>query len=206
MKTHAELIQHLIDSGMLMHQHIIDAFMEINRADFMSEGTAPSDIYADHAFPIGYGQTISQPSTVAFMFELLQPQLEEKILDVGTGSGWTTALLRYIVGERGYVYGTEIIPELVFFSHKNVAKYFDKSVAIAQASHDCFGDMAHAPYDRILVSAAATEIPNDLIAQLKVGGVMVIPVGSDIAFIRKKTIDSYDCERHPGFAFVPLMS
>lgn len=203
---HAQLIQQLIHSGALKHQQIIDAFEAIDRADFVLEGTDPDDIYDDRPLPIGHGQTISQPSTVALMLELLQPQSGERILDVGSGSGWTTALLGQIVGTEGFVYGVEIVPELVAFGRGNVAKYQEQNILITQSFSGQRGDKTHAPYDRILVSAAAREIPTDLVAQLKIGGIMVAPVRNDIVVLLKKINNTYDLKRYGGFVFVPLIA
>jgi protein-L-isoaspartate(D-aspartate) O-methyltransferase len=205
MKTNAQLIKHLVGSGVITHQRIMDAFSSIDRGDFVTEDIDQSLIYEDHPLLIGYGQTISQPSTVAFMIELLNPQEGEKILDVGTGSGWTSALLGHIVGENGRVHGIEIIPELVIFGKKNIDKYNFRNVSIAQATGRQRGDHVHAPYDRILVSAAARGIPLDLVSQLKVGGIMVVPVENDIIVVRKKTQDDFDVKKYYGFVFVPLI-
>ncbi len=116
------LIDDLIKEGWLKTPEIIDAFRKIKRADFL-----PDDIKyladVNEAFPIGFGQTISQPLTVAFMLELLQPKAGDKILDVGAGSGWTTALLAYCVSQKGRVIAVEIVPELAEFGRNNVAKY-----------------------------------------------------------------------------------
>jgi len=131
-----KLIDSLIEDGWLRTPRVIEAFQEIKRADFM-----PDDMKnlaeLNEALPIGYGQTISQPLTVAFMLEQLQPEPANKILDIGSGSGWTSALLAYIVSKEelkskiknqkskinGKVIAIEIIPELKKFGEKNVAKY-----------------------------------------------------------------------------------
>ena len=108
------LIDSLIKEGWLKTPRIIKAFREVKRVDFL-----PKEIKdlaeLNEALSIGYGQTISQPLVVAFMLELLQPQPGDKILDVGSGSGWTTALLAQIVGQKGKVIAIDIIPELVEF-------------------------------------------------------------------------------------------
>ena len=184
---------------------IVEAFEKVDRRDFvLSE-------YADYAYediplPIGYNQTISQPSTVAFMFELLEPMEGLKVLDVGSGSGWTTALLAQIVGESGVVVGIEVIPELVNFGRSNIAKYCNKpSVNIFPAA-ETFGYPLKSPYDRILVSASSDEIPLELIKQLKVGGIMVIPIKNSLYKVSKKSdnLNDISTEEYPGFVFVPL--
>jgi protein-L-isoaspartate(D-aspartate) O-methyltransferase len=205
MNTHQKLVTYLTESGKITQPRVAEAFATIDRADFVLPGTDDQMTYSDHSLSIHYGQTISQPSTVAFMLELLKPQRREKILDVGTGSGWTSALLGHIVGRHGHVYGVEIVPELVLFGRANVSKYHGEWVTISQARHGHVGDPAHAPYDRILVSAAAQEVPQELLEQLKIGGAMVIPVHNDIVRIYKRNTEEYEIQRFGGFVFVPLV-
>src|SRR5665647_107594 len=118
----SRLVNNLIRNGYLKTDAIIDAFSDVHRIEFIPDDLA-SQAEADIALPIGYGQTISQPLTVAFMLELLNPQAGQKILDVGSGSGWTTALLAFVVGEKGKVVALERIKELVEFGKKNVQKF-----------------------------------------------------------------------------------
>lgn len=181
---------------------IANAFENINREDFVLSKDR-RDAHADYPLSIGYGSTISQPSTVAFMLELLNPQRGEKILDVGSGSGWTTALLAYIVGEKGKVWGIEIVPELVTFGRENIKKY-QMPQAHIEKSGEKIGLQREAQFDKILVSAAGTKLPKELINQLKVGGVLVIPIGSSIWKIDRISETKIDKKEFPGFAFVPL--
>ncbi len=173
--------------------------MKIDRKDFVLK-EYESEAYEDYPLPIGFNQTISQPSTVFFMLKLLNPKKGEKILDVGSGSGWTTALLAEAVGEKGKVLGVEKIPELVEFGRNNISKYDFKNVKIFEAKKE-LGLPSKAPFDKILVSASAKEVPEELINQLKDKGTMVIPVGNNILKIQKggKT------EKYEGFVFVPLI-
>src|SRR3990170_6021596 len=128
--TKADLIQELIETGYLKTPRIIDAFQNIDRVDFVPE-PFKGEAYENYPLSIGFGQTISQPLTVAFMLELLQPKEGEKILDVGAGSGWLSALLAYIVGNPlrqpanggGKIIGIERIPELKEMAEKNISKY-----------------------------------------------------------------------------------
>ena len=121
--TREELIEHL-QSGtrVLKTPRIRAAFEAVDRADFVTSGYLP-EAYEDYPLPIGAGQTISQPSTVAFMLELLEPAEGQNILDIGCGSGWTTALLAHVAGGKGSVLGLERIPELVAFGGENLSKY-----------------------------------------------------------------------------------
>ncbi len=181
-----------------------DAFAFADRRNFMPDGTKDK-AYLDSALPIGHGQTISQPYTVRLMLEWLEPQEGDRVLDVGSGSGWTTALLSRLVGERGHVYAVERIPELEEFGRQNCERIGVSNAVFFQAHEDTYGLPEHAPYDRILVSAAAKSIPEDLKEQLKTGGKMVIPVGGDILEMTKNTDGSWRTEPHSGFVFVPLV-
>ena len=201
------LIRDLVYQGYLKTDRIIDAFTKIKRFDFV-----PPDLEdeseANIPLPIGYGQTISQPLTVAFMFELLQPRPGDKILDIGSGSGWTTALLAHIVGDKGKIIAMERIPELCQFGEKNVKKYnFVKS---GRAQFICAdgtkGYVNEAPYQKILVSASADEAPRDLKKQLAVSGRMVISIKDSVWMLEKLPDGKFKEEEFPGFAFVPLIS
>jgi len=116
------LIQQLIDDGYLKTPTIIKAFKKIKRQDFVLQETA-GEAAGNYPLPIGYGQTISQPLTVAFMMELLAPEKDWKVLDIGSGSGFTTAILAEIVGKNGKVFALERIDELMKFGESNVRKY-----------------------------------------------------------------------------------
>ncbi|MEX2006872.1 MAG: protein-L-isoaspartate(D-aspartate) O-methyltransferase [Candidatus Saccharimonadales bacterium] len=180
-----------------------EAFAKIDRRHFVVPEYKES-AYADVPLPIGHGQTISQPTTVRMMLEWLDVQAGFHILDVGSGSGWTTALLAYLVGPRGHVYAVERIPELVEFGSDNCERLGIKNVTFSQAGMD-YGLEDYAPYDRILVSAAADKVPSDLLYQLKRGAKMVIPVHNDILEITKQTSGKTVTKTHHGFVFVPLI-
>lgn len=202
-----EFIQKLIDDGYLTTDRIIAAFRKNHREDFLlDEYRAQAD--ADHPLPIGMGQTISQPLTVAFMIELLQPKNGDVVLDVGSGSGWQTALLCELVGREGHVVAIERIPQLSDFGKKNVSAYGYNNVTFV-VGDGTKGYKQHAPYDKIIVSAAAEiGVPDILLQQLKVGGRLVIPVGKyeqDMVVMDKKSETEFHEARHPGFQFVPLV-
>lgn len=203
MNDQRTLIKELIRIGVLRTPSIIVAFEHVDRKDFVPLERRVFS-YQDDALAIGYGQTISQPLTVVFMLELLAPQKGEKILDLGSGSGWTTALLADVVGPSGMVAGVERIPELVTFGKENLAKYNYGQAKIAKAG-DELGFSEEAPFDRILVSAAAAKLPRPLVDQLKVGGVMVIPVGNAIQKVTKLSGEEVAIETYEGFEFVPLL-
>jgi len=207
------LIDDLIEEGWLKTPRIIAAFRKIKRSDFLPEGKKElAEI--NEALSIGHGQTISQPLVVAFMIELLKPEAGEKILDVGAGSGWTSALLSEIVEEKGKVIAIEVVPELKEFGEKNVAKYnfVKKGIAefICADGSKGYPDIFSRPelregFDKILCSATARELPEAWKKQLKTGGKIVTPIGSSIWLFIKKSDSQFESKEYPGFAFVPLI-
>ena len=200
-----QLIENLIRRGYLETPTIIDAFYKINRADFIPEDLKDK-ASMNAPLSIGYGQTISQPLTVAFMLELLQPKKGDKILDIGSGSGWQSSMLAYITGDKGKVFAIEIIPELSEFGRKNSERYNFKNLEFI-ISDATKGYEKEAPYDKIIVAASASmEIPEELKKQLKIGGRLVIPVENSIWLVIKKAENKYEEKEFPGFAFVPLIS
>ncbi len=200
-----QLIENLIRRGYLETPIIIDAFYKINRADFIPEDLKDK-ASMNAPLSIGYGQTISQPLTVAFMLELLQLQKGDKILDIGSGSGWQSSMLAYITGDRGKVFAIEIIPELSEFGRKNSERYNFKNLEFI-ISDATKGYEKEAPYDKIIVAASASmEIPEELKKQLKIGGRLVIPVENSIWLVIKKAENKYEEKEFPGFVFVPLIS
>ncbi len=212
------LIEKLIDGGWLKSPKIIEAFREIKRVDFLPKYMAGlAEI--NEALPIGRGQTISQPLVVAFMMEKLQPEEGDKVLDIGSGSGWTTAILAHLVGKTGKVIALEIIPELKEFGEKNVAKYSFINRGIveficADGSLGC-PDITSRPefvegFDKILASAAGNSLPKKWKEQLKIGGKIVTPLKSSIWVFEKNPPaggkDGFRETEYPGFAFVPLIT
>jgi len=200
------LIESLIKEKWLKTTKIITAFRKIKRVDFLPEEL--KDLAElNEALPIGYSQTISQPLTVAFMLELLEPEEGDKILDIGSGSGWTSALLGEIVGEKGKVIALEVIPELKEFGEGNAAKYdFIKKGTVEFVLADgSRGFGKEAPYDKILASAAALKLPEAWKKQLKIGGRIVIPIDSSILLFIKKSETEFEKKEYPGFVFVPLV-
>ena len=205
------LVDSLIEEGWLKTPKIIEAFKRIKRVDFMppdSKGLAE----LNEALPIGFGQTISQPLVVAFMLELLAPEAGEKILDIGSGSGYSCALLAEIVGEKGKIIAIDIVPELVEFAKKNVSGYnfVEKGIVEFYCADGSKGCPKEAPFDKILCSAAVQKaLPESWEKQLRVGGRIVTPIGSSIWLFEKNPSDNgrdkFKSKEYPGFAFVPLI-
>jgi protein-L-isoaspartate(D-aspartate) O-methyltransferase len=183
---------------------VAEAFVKYPRENFLPEDIKSESDW-DSPLPIGYGQTNSQPSTVMTMLEWLDVQPGQKALDIGSGSGWTTALLAYLVGDKGNVVATERIPELVKFGKDNCYMLGIGNVEFFQASQE-FGREKDGPYDRILVSASAGEVPKTLLKQLAKNGIMVIPVKNSIWIIKKDGKGKITSTEHPGFVFVPLLT
>jgi len=200
------LVDDLIQEGWLKTPRIIEAFKKIKRIDFL-----PQDLknLADlnEALPIGYGQTISQPLVVAFMLELLIPEEGEKILDIGSGSGWTSALLGEVVGKNGKVIAIDIVPELVEFGRLNISKYnfVEKGIVDFFCADGSKGYPKEAPFDKILVSATAIKLSQSWKDQLKIGGRIVTPINSSIWLFIKKSETILEEKEYPGFVFVPLI-
>lgn len=200
--TNIELVDSLIERKALKTKSITDAFLKVDRMNFLREGQLAMAYY-DGALPTLSGQTISQPFTVAFMFELLQPKPGDKILNVGSGSGWTVALLAEIVGEEGSVTGTEIVPELVEHGKQNLAKFDYINAEIIQADKDYLGVKGE-KFDKILVDASSLKLPRELLDQLEKDGTMVIPIGDSIVKVNFEKDGRIREEAYPGFLFVPL--
>jgi protein-L-isoaspartate(D-aspartate) O-methyltransferase len=205
--NHQDLIHRLEqESQVFRNKAIKKAFEAVDRKDFVGEDYK-IEAYEDYPLPTIEGQTISQPTTVAFMLELLNPQKGDTILDIGSGTGWTTALLGHMVGKDGKVIGLEIRPKLVDLGKKNLKKYKNLPIEIVQADNES-GFYRGAPYDRILGGAAfqsKEDAAVELLLQLVPGGSMVIPIGESIYKFEKVNNDEYYETEYPGFVFVPYV-
>ena len=201
--SNSELVRELIEQGYLKTERIIDAFLSVDRKDFVLEQYT-NEAYLDIPLPIGWGQTISQPATVAFMLELLQPREGDIILEIGAGSCWQTALLASIVGPTGKIFAMERIGELLDWGKKNIEKYAFGNIDFlcADASK---GLAEQAPFDKIIAAASGSEIPPAWLEQLKISGRIVAPIGSSIWLYIKKSETEFEKLEYPGFAFVPLV-
>lgn len=200
------LVEILIRNGYLKSPQVIRAFNEITRADFVPK-EFEQEAEVDIPLPIGFGQTISQPTTVAIMFELLDAQAGQRVLDIGSGSGYTSALLGNIVGTNGKVAAIEYLPELHEMTKTNIEKFGLVSAGVVECvlGDGNEGYASLQPYDRILVSAAPDDIPQALKTQLAVGGKMVIPIHNHLCYIEKRGENDFYREEFPGFSFVPLV-
>jgi len=180
------------------------AFAAVVRADFLPKSARRRASY-DGPLDIGRGQTNSQPRTVENMLRLLDVRPGCRILDVGSGSGWTTALLAHLTGPSGSVVGVEILPELVRTGSANLRATGFEWASIAQAQAGALGRHERAPFDRILVSAAARTLPEELVDQLGDEGRMVVPVNGTMVVVARPGMERVITE-HGRYRFVPLVT
>ncbi|MEX0360314.1 MAG: protein-L-isoaspartate(D-aspartate) O-methyltransferase [Allomuricauda sp.] len=197
-----QLADVLVAKG-IADKNVLDAIRTIPRHLFLDSGFE-DHAYQDKAFPIGAEQTISQPYTVAFQTELLQIKPNDKILEIGTGSGYQTAVLLHL---KAKVYTIERQQELfkktkLFFTKMN---YRPKKVVFGDGYK---GMPEEAPFDGIIVTAGAPKVPKALMSQLKVGGKLVIPVGVDsqtMTLFTRKSEKEFEKQELGAFRFVPLL-
>jgi len=194
-KQRRELVEMLKEEGIIKSQLVEEAMLSIPREHFVPPHLR-EHAYSDTPLPIGCGQTISAPHMVALMTEELRVEPGHRVLEVGTGSGYQAAILAYIVSKKpqGHVFTIERIPELAYRALRNIAKCGQSirrftTVVVGDGSR---GLEEFAPYDRIIVTAAAPSVPRPLIEQLKPGGIMVIPVGSRWSQILQIVEKGYD--------------
>ncbi|GAA4352437.1 protein-L-isoaspartate O-methyltransferase family protein [Angustibacter luteus] len=178
------------------------AFAAVPRTGFLPRAQQ-SHAHEDQPLEIGYGQTSSQPSTVRRMLRLLDVEEGHRVLDVGSGSGWTTTLLAHLVGPSGEVVGVELEPDLALWGASNLAVHELPWAGVHRAEPGVLGWPKDAPYDRVLVSAAANEIPDALVDQLTPNGLMVCPVAGRLARVAR-TPDGTEVHWYGNYRFVPL--
>ena len=184
-------------------ERVLDAINKLPR-HFFFDSALVSHAYEDKAFPIGEGQTISQPYTVAFQTELLNIKPGDKVLEIGTGSGYQGSILHLLGAE---VYTIEYQKKLYEGTKRFLARLgIEMKLFYGDGTE---GLPEHAPFDKIIVTAGAPVVPEALVEQLKIGGILVIPVGSrgkqTMLKITKKSATVVDREEFEGFAFVPLL-
>lgn len=199
------LINQLEEKGVLKNDRLKEAFIAVDRINFVPENI--KDLaYKDSPLVLSDDQTISQPSTVAFMLELLDVQPGNKILDIGAGSGWVSCLMGKMAGEKGQVFAYEINENVGMFGQNNVEVCHVQNVQyeIADAAAKW---IENAPYDRIYSGAAFEEITYEIKDLLAVGGILVAPTqDGNLVKIFRESEDVYIDEKFYGFVFVPFIN
>jgi len=197
-----QLLQHLKTQG--FSKNILNAFSKVKRENFIPK-ILKNRAYEDKALPIGKGQTISQPYTIATMLNLLDLKKGQKVLEIGSGCGYVLALISKIVGKKGKLYGIEIVKKLAEKSKNNVKDY--KNIKIY--NKDGRKPLEEAPFDKILISAACEKIPKAILSQLKDKALIVAPVGPRYAqslVVIQRQKDNFKIKKElPGFIFVPFV-
>jgi protein-L-isoaspartate(D-aspartate) O-methyltransferase len=198
-----QLVKHTIVNRGVTDLAVINAMRAVPRHRFVPDEYL-DQAYADHPLPIGYGQTISQPYIVALMTELLALEPGDRVLEIGTGSGYQAAVLAEIIDE---VFTIEIVPELAESAAARLAELGYDNVTATQGD-GYFGWEDHAPFDAIIVTAAPDHLPQPLVGQLKDGGYLVIPIGPVSGFQSlwrfTREGDEVKAENLGGVRFVPL--
>ncbi len=196
------LVDQLVLKG-IKSKIVIDALLKVPRHLFIDQDFE-THAYIDKAFPIDSEQTISQPFTVAFQTSLLNLNKKDKVLEIGTGSGYQTAILMEIANS---VFSIERQHKLYRRSKKNLTNLGYKTINIKYGD-GYKGLQEHQPFDKILVTAGAEILPKQLLLQLKIGGKLVIPIGKDIqkmTVIERKSEKSFDKKIYGNFKFVPML-
>ncbi len=202
-KLRTEMVNDQLKTRGITNEYVIESFEKVKRELFVPENLK-NMAYNDSPLPIGFKQTISQPYIVAIMTQLLNPEKENIVLEVGTGSGYQAAILSYLVKR---IYSMERIRELRIEAQNNIKKHNIKNVFFIQGD-GTIGASQYEPFDRIIVTAASPKVPQILVDQLSDNGIMIIPVGNiNLQFLKKVEkkdgeiiITDYDACR-----FVPLI-
>ena len=197
------MVREQIESRGIRNRAVLEAMCAIPRHLFVPNRFR-SEAYGDYPLPIGFGATISQPHVVALMTELLEPPKQQKVLEIGTGSGYQAAVLAQLVNR---VYTVEIVPELAETARKTLQSLGYANVFVRQGD-GYEGWPEQAPFDRIIVTAAPSEVPEALTGQLAKGGRLVAPVGSgwlqDLVIIDKKPDGTLHRSAGPSVLFLPM--
>ncbi|WP_094227494.1 protein-L-isoaspartate O-methyltransferase [Methanolobus psychrotolerans] len=203
-RERSHLVKSLKEQG--ISERTLKAMKKVQRHLFVPS-IHTSRAYVDSPLPIGHAQTISAPHMVAIMCDLLDLQDGQRILEIGTGSGYNAAVMAEIIGKKGHIYSIERLEPLANFARRNLEKtgYSNVEVILADGSG---GYPEHGPYDRICVTASAPETPKPLLEQLKPGGIMILPEGEafqNLFIVRKSMSGEITKENRGGVIFVPLV-
>ena len=199
------LINIMRNSGFLNNSRVESAIKKTPRHEFVPM-SLQEKAYDDIPIPIMNNQTVSQPSVVSRMTEWLDVREGQKILEIGSGSGWQSAILSYLVGQ-GTIFSIERHPELVNFAKENLEKVGIKNVSVTLGDGS-LGLPKESPFDRIIITAACEKIPQSLFDQLSINGLLIAPVGEftqSLVLIKKTPHGVLEIKNDPGYVFVPLL-
>jgi protein-L-isoaspartate(D-aspartate) O-methyltransferase len=203
MKEREDMVKFQLEKRGIKNPAVLTAIRKVPRHKLLPVDCV-ADAYGDYPLPIGHGQTISQPYIVALMTELMQPLPGHRVLEIGTGSGYQTAVLAEIVRE---VYTIEIIEALLEKAERSLSVMGYNNIHFRGAD-GASGWKAKAPFDSIIVTAAAQKIPKNLVAQLKIGGRMIIPIGGadevQTLYVLEKTRKGIEAKPDIPVRFVPM--
>jgi len=199
------LIKIMKKSGFLNDDNVESIIRKISRHEFVPT-SLKEEAYEDIPLPIMKNQTVSQPSVVSRMTEWLDVREGQKILEIGSGSGWQTAILSYLVG-HGKVYSIERHSELAEFAKKNLDKLgiTNAKVILGDGS---LGFLEESPFDRIMITAACKKVPESLLEQLSTDGLLIAPVGEfpqSLVLLKKTSDGIVEIKNQPGYVFVPFL-
>ncbi len=204
-----ELVRRLSEMGYIKTEKVKQAMLKVPREEFLTELNRPY-AYVDQPLPIGEGQTISAPHMVAMICEILSLEEGMKVLEIGTGFGYNAAVVAEIIGKKGHLYSIERISSLAETAKENLKRTgYSENITVILGD-GTKGYPEEAPFDRIYGTASAPKLPEPLKDQLKIGGILLIPVGEhryfqDLICISRKSEDEYEKKSIGGVAFVPMI-
>ena len=205
-ETRYKMVFYLEKFGYIKSESVKNAFLKVDRSKFIPENLK-EEAYRDSPLSIGCGQTISAPSMIALMLEVSDLKRGLKILEIGAGSGYNAALIAEICGEENVV-TIERIPEVYQFGMENLKREgYKVKVVLGDGTK---GYREDAPYDRIIATAAAPQVPQSWKGQLKEGGMIIAPVGreryyQELLVLKRKNDGTFDTNKYGGCVFVPLV-
>jgi len=209
MDERKKMVDRLLENGYIKTDKVRKAMEAVPREEFIPKSNR-SYAYLDQPLPIGNGQTISAPHMVAMICEILELEEGLKILEIGAGFGYNAAVVAHIIGKKGHLYSIERINALADIAKDNLKRTGLGDNITIIVGDGTKGYKKEAPYDRIYGTASAPSIPKPLKKQLKLGGIMLIPVGEqhyfqDLVYIKRESEDKFERKNLGGVAFVPMI-
>lgn len=209
MDERKKMVKRLSESGYIKTEKVRKAMEAVPREEFIPESNRPY-AYVDRPLPIGEGQTISAPHMVSMICEVLKLEEGMKVLEIGSGYGYNAAVVAQIIGKKGHLYSVERIKSLAETAKKNLKRTGLGDNITVIIGDGTKGYKEEAPFDRIYGTASAPSVPEPLKEQLKIGGIMLIPVGEqhyfqDLIYIKRESDDKFERRSIGGVAFVPMI-